>query len=116
MKFAPAGTVSHGTLRTEDLLPCFAALLDALLDANTYTSDGDELALKQLHEDGTDILSRIEEMRAAVGDEYYFQSESAEWHLSDVIDLLSAFAPPGHYFGSHVGDGSDFGFWPSEEE
>ncbi len=113
MKYASPGTVSHGTLRLADLIPTFRDALEALSEQNLYTSDGDERRLVTLQEDITECLARIERAQTEPD---YLKSETAEWHLNDLIDLLSAFAPPGHYFGSHVGDGSDFGFWPCDEE
>ena len=39
------------------------------------------------------------------------------YFLMEVLfDALDDLSPQGHYFGSHPGDGSDFGFWPIEEE
>ena len=113
MKYAQPGTVSHGTLRTEDLIDTFASVLESLADANRYTSAGDERALTELNGNIDDLLGRIERCKAERED--YYECESAEWHLNDLIELLSAFAPPGHHFSAHEGDGSDFGFWPSEE-
>lgn len=40
-------------------------------------------------------------------------------HAADILDelftVLDAAAPEGFYFGAYVGDGADFGFWPSED-
>lgn len=36
--------------------------------------------------------------------------------IATLMDELSAFAPVDHYFGAHPGDGSDFGYWPVDDE
>ena len=108
MKHAQPGTVSHGTTRIADLIPAFAAALERLQNANCYTRDGDERELVKLHERCTNLLARIEQHQ---NEPEYFDSETADDDLHDLFDLLGEFAPPGHYFGSHEGDGSDYGFW-----
>jgi hypothetical protein len=34
--------------------------------------------------------------------------------LEQAIQTLDLRAPPGHYFGAHPDDASDFGFWPMD--
>ena len=114
MRHASPGTVSHGTLRTADLITAFTATLDSLNDANCYTSDGDEIALVALSTRATDLLASIERLQASEPD--YFDSDDAAEDVNTLIDILGEYAPPGHYFGAHEGDGSDFGFWPCDDD
>lgn len=88
---ATLGTVSHGTLRPEDLLESFAYELRQLDPENALL--GEYLDLDCLDE-WTDE-----------------QQEAASELVNDMIDALSEHAPTFCYFGAHPGDGSDFGFW-----
>lgn len=36
--------------------------------------------------------------------------------IGELIDLLNEDLPEGMYFGTHEGDGSDFGYWMSQED
>ena len=36
--------------------------------------------------------------------------------VDELICQLDRLAPKGYYFGSHPGDGSDFGFWRYDDE
>jgi len=86
---APLGTISHGTLRTEDLIKAFTDTLESL---NTHDAA---------------LVATIAEARALDPD-----SEDASAMVNEtLIDALQEYAPPYCYFGTLEGDGSDFGFW-----
>lgn len=90
---AKIGSVSHGTMRPEDLIPTFIDQLRALrgsVPKALYNSARAFAANKP--EDGED-------------------SEL----VANLSDALNALAPPYCYFGSHPGDGADYGFWLSED-
>ena len=90
-KYLEPGTISHGTLRSEDLIPAFVDALDGI----------------ELEED--EIIKLDMQYTA------FFESGDAEWVLNEVLfDMLNDHCPEGHYFGSLEGDGSDFGMWPVE--
>lgn len=91
------GSVSHATLREEDLIPAFEAVLDAAGVEYDRPPSVDKLLLGQ----------------ALTDDE----EEEVGLYLNETLfDLLDGIAPEGTYFGAHPGDGSDFGFWESETE
>lgn len=92
---ATLGTISHGTLRDEDLLSAFI----------------DELARLQRRGNGP----LLKDARKALRDlEAGRETEAAEY-ASDTVqslaDALCELAPPYCYFGANEGDGSDYGFW-----
>lgn len=84
-------SLSHATMRPEDLIPAFANFLSEQkgIDPTLYP---------------------------VVGPGYDFNSEDADWLLDSLFDKLNAIAPEGTYFGAHPGDGSDYGFWEFEDE
>lgn len=90
------GTISHGTMRSEDLLEAFADELEYLCKANDLPVDG-----------------LVQEARDVDPEDY--GDETVSELIDDLIDALNEFAPPYCYFGAHEGDGSDYGFWPSIE-
>lgn len=89
------GSISHGTLNTSDLLEVFADTLETLA-RNART-------LKHYRKE-------IREARTVDP-----ESEEATEIVRELEDMLSALAPPYFYFGAHPGDGSDFGFWLSQD-
>lgn len=102
MKTASIGSISHGTLRTEDLLESFAGELERLVQRNADAWCSDDGRKRR-----DKYLSLIGEAREIDPDH-----EDAQELVNDLIDELNDFAPPYCCFGAHEGDGSDFGFWP----
>lgn len=101
------GSVSHGTMRAEDLIPAFMFLLEehdreaATKLTSSYSEEGWPYSMAGL----------------AFGDPFdEVQQEFAPHFLEDLFNALNEIAPPGTYFGAHVGDGSDYGFWSHEED
>lgn len=92
------GTVSHATMREEDLIPRF---LDCIRELDPER--GEEI---------TDEWTVIE--RDNPDDAY--SCEDASMFLNETLfDVLNEYSAPYHYFGAHPGDGSDYGFWLCEE-
>jgi YD repeat-containing protein len=94
-------------MRPEDLIPCFLDELGVLAKANENKED---LAFVE------EVIERREEM--CKNDEFsyeeYYDSESASYDLEELFDRLEGYALPYFYFGSHPGDGADYGFWLCE--
>lgn len=96
-------SVSHGTLRTCDLVPVF---MDVIKDTPEYV---------QLMQSNNYGLSVISDPCADDEDERW-DSEAMSYFLNEnLFDTLNDYAPEGYYFSSHPGDGSDFGYWKIEE-
>ena len=93
------GTVISGTMRAEDLIPAFCAELT--IRASAFGKGG---------------LEDIRTIEARADKEGYYESEAAGWDLETLFDLMDEYAPDGHYFGSHPGDGADYGYWAVEED
>ena len=92
-RIAQFGSISEGTMRREDLIPCFISELRYLG-----------------HKSGT--LTSIERAERRDG---YYDSESSCYDLYDrLFNMLQEHAPEFAYFGAHPGGGSDYGFWLSE--
>jgi hypothetical protein len=100
------GTIIHGTLREQDLVPAFLSELeyrDPVAAERIQT--GREAIIEVLCADRAWDLTEL-----AQG---YFWDRVA-WLMDELYDALEAAAPEGCYFGAIEGDGSDFGFWPHE--
>lgn len=97
---ATVGSISHGTLRTEDLLEAFRSELDYISNV-------------QAHRETLDAVTAFQTAAS-----YYpelYETETASEILECLTSYLEELAPAYCYFGAHEGDGSDFGFWPSRE-
>jgi hypothetical protein len=98
---AVPGTLIHGTLNPESLLPALARELEWYTAEDRTTEE-------------SKLLGEIGTLLAVGGSE--LQTDYADEVLSALFDAFQPFAPPGHSFSAHPGDGSDFGFWPNDEE
>lgn len=99
MRTPQLGSVSTGTLRTEDLL-------DAIIGEADYLFGADYL---DTHADSNDWIVKPLTAAKAITD---YDSEDAGYALDELIDALNEYAPPHVRFGAHDGDGADFGWWP----
>lgn len=96
----PMGSVSHGTMRNEDLIPEF---LDLLVQLARKAKNRNHLSLCK------DIKRRMKQFN-------YYTSNDADIDLYEILfPCLDEYAAPYFYFGSHPGDGSDYGYWISED-
>lgn len=92
-------SISHGTLRTQDLLSAFA----------------DEL-MRIDHPKYAKIIEEAVTESCEINADYSRNIDYAQNLLEDMSMILESYAPDGHYFGAHEGDGSDFGYWPIDSE
>ncbi|GED41217.1 hypothetical protein [Cobetia marina] len=93
------GTISQGTLRRQDLIPTFLTAL----------ADYDSAAYEQLTaQPFPPIPSYVQDEG---DDSEWWDSEDAGFLLEELTTALENAAPDGTYFGTHEGDGADFGFW-----
>ena len=96
----PMGSISHGTMRNEDLIPDFLALLE-------------QLARKAKNRNH---ISMCADIRRRMKQFNYYTSTDADIDLNeDLFQALNEYAAPYMYFGAHPGDGSDYGFWLDED-
>jgi len=94
---ATIGTISHGTMLTQDLI-------------ESFVWEVEDCSLSR----GARALVRAANKWLAKESEDRDQSEGDNI-LEELFDLMDSFAPPYCYFGASEGDGSDFGFWPSND-
>lgn len=123
IKPAHVGSISHGTLRTEDLLSAFADELESQILVNGgYFSLPENFnerdKLNTLHGEAMDAVNAHSDDESEEDDSLNDQDddERNSGIVNDLQDALNQFAPPYCYFGNTEGDGSDFGYWPSRDE
>ena len=102
MTIATPGSIIHATHRPQDLIPAFLAKLQSL----------DAAAYRKVREDYPEYNSSLKD-----DDPFWnWDFEVVGYMLDELFDRLNDYAPESHYFGAHVGDGSDFGFWEYQED
>jgi len=110
LKLAIIGSVSQATLREEDLIPSFTTELEYQIGRN-----GAFLALPENFPLRDRLASVIGEAQDAFNEDATELREDADAGdiINSLCDALDTFSPPYCSFGAHLGDGADFGFWPS---
>lgn len=109
--FAHAGTVSHGTLRQQDLLRSFANKL--MVMHGTENASRETLDLFNAAHNSAWYLDRFDGVDSPFAN---MRIEGAHHTIEALTDALDNLAPEGWYFGTLEGDASDFGFWPISVE
>jgi len=106
------GTVSHGTLRLQDLIPSFMDLLNQI-DPARYLR-----VLKEVdcNKEAACYQGGYVEGIDLVDNDDWWNSSDASILLDELFDFLDEYSPEGYRFGAHEGDGSDFGYWPVGDE
>jgi len=95
------GTVSHGTMKNEDLIPSFIDELKRIDIKREF---------KEVIKEGNKIIRKCSK------DENLWNSEDNTIFLNeDLWNALDSFSPSCCYFGSTEGDGSDYGFWVCQD-
>ena len=97
------GTLIHGTHRNEDLIPAFMSELFR----------NDHQKARKIWTSSLNLLKALCDQKAGI-ETNWWDSEEATEICMELQDALQDYAPEGHYFGSHIGDGSDFGYWNDE--
>ena len=117
------GACSYGTLRSVDLLPRLANYLSIALDTVEVRFENAGQALKDFEQgfvsEYRHIVADAVEFHELNADEYgSAYPDSVEMDAQEIVaslfDALDQLSPDGQYFGSHPGDGADFGYWENE--
>ena len=95
-------SVIQATMRPQDLIPAF-------LEVIKNTPEYDQIMISN-----SPIVSLI--CDPTVEDEKWNNEDVSYFLHEQLWDVLNSYAPDGYYFGSHIGDGSDYGYWKNEEE
>jgi hypothetical protein len=96
--FLAVGTYSHGTLRPEDVIPEMLSLLCSF--------PGTKRLVAQFEADFEKVSAAYESEDQDKIDHYTWDDL---WH--DVDYVINERLPRQFYWGTHIGDGSDFGIW-----
>ena len=93
-------TVIHGTHRMQDLIPAFLNTLSVVWP-EAYEGYMTAPIPAYVMDEGDSST--------------WWDSEDAGYLLESLLEQLGVAAPERCYFGTHPGDGSDFGFWEYED-
>jgi len=102
MKKAQPGTVIHGSMRTEDLIHIFMATLKVHRHPSWLKFYNENIkTIKAIQEN--DFIPQELDM------------EANDFLMEDLFPAMDELSPKNHFFGSHPGNGSDYGYWPLDD-
>ena len=104
IKESQPGSISHGTMRTEDLIPTFMS----------HLFKEDPKKARMIWKQYPNLLQALCDKQAGIQSEWWDSDEAIEILNNDLFDIMQNYAPEDHYFGSHPGDASDYGYWKNE--
>ena len=91
-------SISHGTFDNYDLITTF---LEVLKNTHHYAP----------------LIAELPTIALNDHRHKYWDSEDATYLLNEqILNIMCEYAPPGYYFGSHPGNGSDYGYWEVDDE
>jgi hypothetical protein len=93
-------TLIERTLRLQDLIPAALGFLNDI-DAPEYVGY---------------LVSNIPPSYAMEDAEADWWSDEAPFIWDDLLELLTFYGPEGTTFGTHPGDGADWGWWTDDQE
>ena len=119
INYASLGSVSHATLRSEDLIQAFSGELKRQISRNKefFALPENKVNFKRL----TALVCEAENVwldnDLSIDQLDPEKEDLVEELVNETLpDALQMFCASYCYFGSHEGDGSDFGFWVSHIE
>lgn len=98
------GSISHGTMRNEDVLP---RLMSTLFKEDPQKA-------REIWKNNPEFLQALCDKDCGVKNPWW-ESEDASFMAEELFDVMNEYSPEGHYFGAHPGDGSDYGYWENED-
>ena len=115
-KVAELGSVSSGSMREEDLIHAFHDALDVLdpKRASDFAFELDALSKHWVNDTYGCHFDHDAQVTDKDGDKMSV-ADLAHYVCEELFDALNEYAPSYCYFGSHPGDGSDYGFWICED-
>jgi len=102
-EMAQPGSISHGTMRNEDVLPRIMSEL--------FKEDPQKA--REVWQKNPNFLEALCDKECGIQNQWW-ESEEASMMAEELFDVMNNYAPEGHYFGAHPGDGSDYGYWENE--
>jgi hypothetical protein len=110
INYLPLGTISHGTLQPEDLIPAYISALEGVdpVNAKEMQEEYDSVRFPDPDEENNENEADY----ADTVDRQEFIDRLCHERLPDE---LQKYAPPYTYVGSHPGDGSDIGVWVNDD-